>query len=306
MATKARSLMQLMRWHKPTGTILTLTPSLWTLSLHTANSCPTPDLKTCAIFTAGALVARGMGCTINDILDRKYDRQVERTKDRPLASGAISTKEALVSLGVQSCAGLYILCLNNTAVIKLGLLSGLMISSYPLFKRFTYWPQMMLALTINWGVPMGYAAVKGSVGIDDLPMFLPIYIGSICWTLLYDTVYAHQDKRDDSIIGVKSSALKLGAHTKRFLTAMNRCMLASLVLAGMQTDQTWPFYFALLSSGVYQARQIFTLNLDDPDQCWRVFDFQKYIGLIILIGALSSCALKYVEKKKDKPSENKS
>lgn len=293
MANKLRSLVELMRLHKPTGTILTLTPSLWTVGLVTSEACLIPDPKVCAIFTAGAIVARGMGCTVNDLLDRKYDRLVERTKSRPLASGALSLKEGLVSLGVQSSVGLYVLCLNNPSVIKLGLFSGLMISTYPLFKRFTYWPQAMLALTINWGVPMGYAAIKGTIEVSDLPILLPIYLGSICWTLFYDTVYAHQDKVDDSFIGVKSTALMLGTNTKNFLYQMSGCMYLSLTTAGLLTGQLWPYYLSLLFTSMFQMNMIRTVNLDNPSLCWNVFDQQKYIGLLILVGVLASTAIKH-------------
>lgn len=290
--SKSRSIVELMRWHKPTGTLLALTPSLWSVGLLTPETTAMPDLKTFAIFTAGAVVARGMGCTLNDILDRKYDRQVERTKMRPIACGDISVKEALFYLSIQSSVGLGILCLNNIEVIKLGLFSGIMISTYPLFKRFTYWPQAMLALTMNWGVVMGYAAVKGAICISDLTTLMPIYLGSIFWTLYYDTIYAHQDKNDDMFIGVKSSALKLGAGTKKFLHQMVGAMTISLSLAGYMTGQLWPYYLSLLSTGLYQANQVRNLNIDNESECWNVFDQQKYVGLIILGGVLASVALR--------------
>lgn len=296
--TKARSIMELMRWHKPTGTILTLTPALWAVGLVTPETSFLPDLRTMAIFTAGAIVARGMGCTLNDILDRKFDRHVERTKLRPIACGDISVKEALVYLTLQSTVGLYVLCLNNLTVIKLGLFSGLMIAAYPLFKRFTNWPQVMLALTFNWGVVMGFAAVQGTIGLADLAAILPIYLGANFWTLYYDTIYAHQDKTDDIYIGVKSSALALGSYTKTFLYQMSGAMFVSLSTAGMLTSQTLPYYLAITASGVYQFNQLKSLNLNDRDQCWLAFDRQKYIGLLILGGVLVSVSNKAYRKAK--------
>lgn len=293
--SKAQSLLELMRWHKPTGTLLALTPALWSVSLFSSSL---PDPKLVAIFTAGAIAARGMGCTLNDILDRKYDRQVERTKMRPIACGDISTKEALFYLAVQSSVGLFILCLNNLSVIKLGLFSGIMISIYPLFKRFTYWPQVMLALTMNWGVLMGYAAVRGSIGLSDTAIILPTYIGSIFWTLFYDTIYAHQDKTDDMFIGVKSSALALKSGTKNFLYAMTGGMATSLTFAGILTGQLWPYYLTVASTGLYQTNQVRNLNLEDVEQCWIAFDKQKYIGLSILGGVLVSMALKSKQNQK--------
>lgn len=290
--TKLRSIIELMRWDKPTGTILALTPSLWSVGLVTPDTSLYPDLKTMAIFTAGAIAARGMGCTMNDILDRKYDRLVERTKMRPIACGDITTKEGLVYLAIQSTIGLYILCLNNLSVIKLGFFSVIMISVYPLFKRFTYWPQVMLALTMNWGVLMGYAAVKGEIMLADLTVILPVYLASVLWTMYYDTIYAHQDKTDDMFIGVKSSALALGSNTKSFLNSMTSGMVASLTLAGLMTGQTWPYYTVLASTGLFQVSQVRNLNLDDKNQCWTAFNRQKYVGLFILGGVLTSVALK--------------
>lgn len=285
-----------MRWDKPTGTLLALTPSLWSVGLTTPETMMTPDLKTMVIFTAGAIAARGMGCTLNDILDRKYDKLVDRTKNRPIACGDISTKEGVLYLAIQSTIGLSILCLNNLEVIKLGLFSGLMISTYPLFKRFTYWPQIMLALTMNWGVLMGYAAVKGAICLNDLPIVLPIYLGANFWTLYYDTIYAHQDKTDDMFIGVKSSALVLGDSTKSFLKYMSGGMFLSLTLAGLLTSQLWPYYASVASAGLYQSYQIRKMNLDCKDNCWVMFDQQKYIGCLILSGVLISVALKSRKK----------
>jgi 4-hydroxybenzoate polyprenyltransferase len=298
--SKARSIAELMRWHKPTGTILTLTPALWSVGLFTPSTSSIPDAKTMAIFTAGAIVARGMGCTLNDILDRKFDRFVERTKMRPIACGDISVREALVYLGLQSVVGLYILCLNNLTVIKLGLFSGIMIATYPLFKRFTNWPQVMLALTFNWGVIMGYAAVKGGpLGLADLLTVLPIYLGANFWTLYYDTIYAHQDKTDDAFVGVKSSALALGQNTKRFLYQMSGAMFLSLSCAGLLTDQMWPYYLTLASTGIYHGLQVRSLNLDDKDECWRAFDKQKHVGILILGGVLVSVAMKSERSRRD-------
>lgn len=290
--TKTRAVIELMRWHKPIGVILALTPSLWALGLASPVTSMFPDLKTVAIFSAGAVVARGMGCTVNDMLDWKYDRLVERTKNRPIACGDISVREALLYLAIQSSVGLSILCLNNIEVIKLGVLCSLMISTYPLFKRITYWPQLMLALTINWGVIMGFAAVQAAEWMSNMHCIAPLYLGSICWTLYYDTIYAHQDKTDDMFIGVKSTALKLGINTKRFLGQTTGMMYTSLAVAGLFSSQMWPYYLSIASAGAYQSYQIVNLDLKDKEDCWTAFDRQKYIGMTILGGVLASIALK--------------
>lgn len=298
--TKTRAIVELMRWHKPIGVILALTPSLWAVGLASPASSMFPDIKTIAIFTAGAIAARGMGCTINDMLDHKYDRLVERTRSRPIACGDISVKGALLYLALQSSAGLTILCLNNIEVIKLGFVCSLMISTYPLFKRITYWPQLMLALTINWGVIMGFAAVREADWISSLHCIAPLYLGSICWTLYYDTIYAHQDKTDDMFIGVKSSALKLGVNTKRFLAQMTGLMYTSLTVAGLLTSQLWPYYLSIASAGAYQSFQLKNLDLENKEDCWTAFDKQKYIGYTILGGVMASLALRAHSERSNK------
>lgn len=298
--TKARAIVELMRWHKPIGVILALTPSLWALGLASPMGTAFPDVKTMAIFTAGAIVARGMGCTINDMLDWKYDRLVERTKNRPIACGDISVREALFYLALQSSAGLTILCLNNIEVIKLGVFCSLMISTYPLFKRITYWPQLMLALTINWGVIMGFAAVQEAEWLSNIDCVASLYLSSLCWTLYYDTIYAHQDKTDDMFIGVKSTALKLGTNTKKFLGQMTGVMYTSLTVAGLLTSQLWPYYLSVASAGAYQSFQIRNLDLENKEDCWTAFDRQKYIGMTVLGGVLTSLALRARSEKSNK------
>lgn len=292
--SKARSVIELMRWNRPTGTILALTPALWSIGLSTPTSMMLPPAPILTIFCAGAFVARGMGCTINDLLDRKYDKLVERTQNRPIACGDISPKEATVYLAIQSLVGLGILCLNNATVIQLGLASGFMIASYPLFKRFTYYPQVMLALTINWGVFMGFAAMQNDM--SQIINIVPLYLGSICWTLYYDTIYAHQDKKDDALVGIKSTALKFGSHTKPILSVFAAGMMSNLVAAGLLTSQTFPYYACVVLSGLFQVRLAERIDLDNPEECFRGFDQQKYIGLLIMTGVLSSVALKHRRK----------
>ncbi|KAG9511184.1 4-hydroxybenzoate polyprenyltransferase, mitochondrial, partial [Fragariocoptes setiger] len=297
--SRIRPYLELMRWNKPTGTILVLTPALWSIGLTASNSMAAVDPTILAIFTAGAIAARGAGCTINDLLDRNIDKHVARTKNRPIASGKISVKRGVTFLGAQGAVALSILFMNNLEVIKLGLICTGMIAIYPLFKRFTDWPQLMLALTFNWGVLMGFAAVKGSITWADSPVFMPIYVASIFWTMYYDTIYAHQDKTDDLFIGVKSSALKLGDKTRMFLTAMIIGMTTSLASAGYVTEQLWPFYFSLVCSSSYLTSQVSVIDFDSNYQCWKAFNQQKYVGAFIAAGIFVSMTMKKKNVKSD-------
>ena len=199
----ARPFVALARLDQPVGVWLLLWPCLWAIGLA---SDGLPDIGLLALFTAGAFVMRAAGCTLNDIFDRDFDARVERTRRRPLPSGAIGVKGAVAFMAVLLGAGLAILLQLNLFAILLGAGSLLLVVLYPLMKRITYWPQAFLGLTFNYGALLGWAAVEGGIG---WPAGL-LYAGGIAWTLGYDTIYAHQDKEDDLLIGVKSSAIALG------------------------------------------------------------------------------------------------
>ena len=209
----ARPYAALARLDQPVGVWLLLWPCLWAIGLA---SDGLPDLKLMVLFTVGSFVMRAAGCTLNDIFDRDFDARVERTRRRPLPSGAIGLKGAVAFMAVLLGAGLAILLqLNLFAVLLLGVGSLLLVVLYPLMKRITYWPQAFLGLTFNCGALLGWAAVEGGIG---WPAGL-LYVAGIAWTLGYDTIYAHQDKEDDLLIGVKSSAIALGQRTRPFLIA---------------------------------------------------------------------------------------
>lgn len=194
---KIRPYLYLARVDKPVGTLLLLWPCCWSVALA-APLGTIPDLLLMSKFALGAFIMRGAGCTINDLWDQDFDRQVERTKTRPLASGMLSTKDGLRFLALQLSAGLGVLLTFNSSSIAAGLLSMPLVISYPLMKRFTYWPQFVLGLTFNWGVWVGWTAVYDSVAYEQL---LPLYGAGVCWTLVYDTIYGYQDRKDDAKIG---------------------------------------------------------------------------------------------------------
>ena len=226
MPPRLRPFVALARLDHPIGVWLLLWPCLWAIALA---SDGLPDIGLLALFTAGAFVMRAAGCTLNDIFDRDFDARVERTRSRPLPSGAIGVRGAVAFMAVLLGAGLAILLQLNLFAILLGAGSLLLVVVYPLMKRITYWPQAFLGLTFNYGALLGWAAVAGGIG---WPAGL-LYAGGIAWTLGYDTIYAHQDKEDDLLVGVKSSALALGPRTRPFLIAFYVVAVAGFAGAGV-------------------------------------------------------------------------
>jgi 4-hydroxybenzoate polyprenyltransferase len=271
--------MQLMRLDRPIGTWLLLLPGWWSIALSAGFW---RGLWLFLLFAIGAVVMRGAGCVVNDIIDREFDQQVARTAGRPLASGAVSLGQAALLLAGLLTAGLLILlCLNHSAVI-LGACSLLLVFPYPLMKRITYWPQAWLGLTFNWGALLGWAAATG--GLALAPFLL--YAGGFFWTLGYDTIYAHQDKEDDLAIGVKSTALRLGEATPRWLLRFYGVALALFALAGFAAGLKLIFAIGLLLAGGQLAWQIYTLKMDDPADCLAKFRSNRIFGWILLAAIL--------------------
>jgi len=206
----ARPYARLARLDRPIGTWLLLFPGWWGIALA---STGLPDPGLLIIFAVGAVVMRGAGCTLNDIADRNYDAQVARTRLRPLSSGALTVRRAILFLVLQLAVGAAVLLTLNRTSVVLGVAVLGLIGTYPFMKRVTYWPQVFLGLNFNWGALLGWTAVTGALALG--PVLL--YLGGVFWTVGYDTIYAHQDKEDDVRIGVKSSAIALGSHTRPWL-----------------------------------------------------------------------------------------
>lgn len=255
---------------------------MWSITLA-AEPGNLPDFKMMALFGCGAFLLRGAGCTINDLLDQDIDVKVERTKIRPIASGLLTPFQGLSFLGVQLLLGLGILLqLNNYSRI-LGASSLLLVFSYPLMKRLTFWPQAYLGLTFNWGALLGWSAVRGSL---DPSVVFPLYISGVCWTLVYDTIYAHQDKEDDLKVGVKSTALRFGDLTKEWLTGFGFLGLSSLAFSGYNAHLGWPYYACLAVASGQMAWQIYTVDLSNHADCQRKFVSNKWFGALIFSGIL--------------------
>mmetsp|Transcript_70902 Transcript_70902/g.224469 ORF Transcript_70902/g.224469 Transcript_70902/m.224469 type:complete len:255 (-) Transcript_70902:48-812(-) len=242
-----------------------------------------PDLYYMSLCGAGAVLLRSAGCTVNDLWDRNIDKLVDRTKNRPLASGAISPPQAVAFLGANLAAGLGVLLQFNTFTQALGASSLLLVWAYPAMKRITYWPQAFLGLTINWGALMGWAAVHGDL---HLPAVLPLYAGGLFWTLAYDTIYAHQDKKDDVTAGVKSSALRLGDSTKAACTAFAAASTAGMVAAGLGSDAGAAYYVGAGAFGLHMLWQVHSVDLDNGADCMSKFVSNKWAGGLPFAGIM--------------------
>ena len=285
----ARPYLRLMRADRPVGTWLLLIPCWQGLALG-AISAP-PALKTAlwfaALFALGSFVMRGAGCAYNDIADRDFDAKVQRTALRPIPAGQISVRQAWVLLCILSLIGLTVLLQFNWTTVLLGISSLALVAIYPFMKRITWWPQAWLGLTFNWGALMGFSSVTGEIAAPALLL----YASGIAWTLGYDTIYAHQDKEDDALIGVKSSARRLAAKTKPTLTGF---YAAALVLAALSylTGGGAPAGLLLFLAVAAQLRwQIKALDIDDPWACLTVFRSNRDAGLLMLAPFLLAAGL---------------
>ncbi|HXV23624.1 MAG TPA: 4-hydroxybenzoate octaprenyltransferase [Alphaproteobacteria bacterium] len=275
-----RPFLKLARLDRPIGTWLLLFPCWWGLALASRGW---PDPALAIAFAVGAVVMRGAGCTYNDMVDREFDARVERTRGRPLPSGAISLRGAAVFLALQLLAGLAILFTFNTITIALGIASLALVFTYPFMKRVTWWPQAFLGLTFNWGVLMGWSAVTGDI---TLPALL-LYTGAIAWTIGYDTIYAHQDKEDDALIGLRSTALLFGAASGRWITSFYVLALVLFAAAGVAANLAWPYWIALAVASLQLGWQVHVLKLDDPADCLMHFRSNRWVGWILLAGIVA-------------------
>ncbi|MGE4279729.1 MAG: 4-hydroxybenzoate octaprenyltransferase [Magnetospirillum sp.] len=280
----ARPYLRLMRLDRPIGTWLLLFPCWWSIAL----AGPTwPDWGLMALFAVGSVVMRGAGCTINDIADHKFDAQVERTKGRPIPSGAVSLTQAGLFLAAQLLTGLVVLVQLNENAIWWGVASLALVFPYPLMKRITWWPQAWLGLTFNWGALLGWVAVTGHVALA--PVLL--YAAGILWTLGYDTIYAHQDKDDDQLIGVKSTALRLADKTRPALVAFYAGAVALIAASGWAAGLSWLFYPLLLVAAAQLAWQVATLDQDDCADCLTKFKSNRLFGWGLLVAIIAGKVL---------------
>ncbi len=297
--------LKLARVDRPIGTSLLLWPGLWSIALAAPSGC-LPDLTLMGLFGVGAFVMRGAGCTINDMWDRDIDSKVARTAQRPLASGAVSMPQAVAFLGGQLSLGLAVLTQLNSYSIALGAASLLPVALYPAAKRVTGWPQAVLGLTFNWGALLGWSAVHADL---FLPAVLPLYAGCFAWTLVYDTIYAHQDKVDDAKLGLKSSALTLGDDASRpVLTGLTAAAAAAWALSGVALMDTpyamgGAFWGGVAATSAHMMWQVRTAEWDNRQNLNDRFVSNQYAGALMLLGIVLG---KLAMEKQNQDEERKS
>jgi 4-hydroxybenzoate polyprenyltransferase len=265
----------LARLDRPIGAWLLFLPGLWGILLARPGAPEATRLV--VLFGVGAMVMRSAGCIVNDLWDRDIDRKVARTAGRPLASGALRPRQALAFLAVLLAAGLAILLQLNVLCWVLGTASLVLVALYPLAKRVTWWPQLMMGFTFGFGAPLGYAAGAGR--IDGA--LAALYGAAILWDLGFDTIYAHQDREDDALVGIGSTARLFGERTSPFLAACYAGTVVLLAIAGWLAGLSGWFYPALLVPAALLLRQVLVLDIDDPGLCLRLFRANREVGLAV-------------------------
>jgi 4-hydroxybenzoate polyprenyltransferase len=270
----------LARFDRPIGAWLLVLPGFWAIAAAAPGWAEGARLV--LLFLIGAFAMRAAGCVVNDLWDRDLDRQVERTRGRPLASGAIRSGQALVFLGLLCAIGAAVLVQLPLAAILVGLASLVPIALYPLAKRVTDWPQAVLGFVFSWAAPTGWAAATG--GLD--PAAFALWLAGFFWILGYDTIYAHQDREDDAMVGIRSTARKFGARSALFVGSCYAATLALLGVAGALAGASVWFFLALLVPGWMLARQVRTLDIQDPALCLTLFKSNREAGLAIALAFL--------------------
>jgi 4-hydroxybenzoate polyprenyltransferase len=273
--------LRLARLDRPIGSWLLLMPCWWSLGLAGIHAGEFPYPWHIVLFFIGAFAMRGAGCTWNDLVDRDLDGRVERTRSRPIPSGQVSVRQAYGFMLLQLLLGLAVLLQFNVFTILCGFASLSVIVIYPFMKRITYWPQIVLGLAFSWGALMGWPAAFAR--LDWQPVVL--YGGSICWVIAYDTIYAHQDREDDMLVGIKSTALLFREKTKPMLAAFFAAAIVLIGWAGLMSDGGGIFLCGLALFAAHLAWQVWTIDINDPAQCLMLFKSNRDAGLI-LFGAM--------------------
>ena len=272
---KLKIIIELTRLNKPIGFMLLFWPCLWGLTLgYFFNNETIIYLKYIALFFLGSILMRSAGCIFNDIVDRNFDKKVERTKNRPIASGKISVSESFIYIVMLCLASLLVLLQFNKLTIMLGMSSMVFAFSYPFMKRITYWPQLFLGLTFNWGIIMGWTAITNNISIEPLLL----YISAIFWTLGYDTIYGLQDMHDDEIIGVKSTSIKFKNNPKVFVgSCYCLCVLFILIMFFMMDLNKYILFFSIpfIVSLFYQIK---IFDIKNEKSCLNAFKFNNFSG----------------------------
>ncbi len=276
-----RPYLRLARLDRPIGSWLLLIPCWWSLGLAAIHAGQPVNIRHAVLFFIGAFAMRGAGCTWNDLVDRDLDGLVERTRSRPIPSKQVTIAQATAFMLAQALVGFLVLIQFNRFTVLTGLASLLVVVIYPFMKRITYWPQIFLGLAFSWGALMGWPAEFARL---DWPA-LVLYAGSICWVIGYDTIYAHQDREDDLLIGIKSTALLFGERTPPMLAAFYVCAVMLIAAAGFMAGGGIVFAIGMIAFAGHLAWQVTRLDIDDPAHCLKLFRSNRDAALI-LFGAM--------------------
>jgi 4-hydroxybenzoate polyprenyltransferase len=270
----------LARFDRPIGAWLLVLPGFWAFAL----AAPTvvEGLRLALLFLLGAFAMRGAGCVVNDLWDRELDRQVERTRGRPLAAGTVQPWQALAFVVALGLVGLFVLVQLSWSAILIGVCSLVPIALYPLAKRVTDYPQAVLGFVFSWAAPTGYAAATG--GLDGAA--LALWLAGFFWILGYDTIYAHQDRADDAAVGIRSTARRFEHSSQRFIGACYAACVAALALSGWLAGLSWWCLPALAVPAAMLAWQVRRLDIHDPALCLRLFKANREVGLVIALAFL--------------------
>tara|TARA_B110001452_G_scaffold240016_1_gene221342 strand:+ start:356 stop:1219 length:864 start_codon:yes stop_codon:yes gene_type:complete len=275
---------ELTRLKKPIGYMLLFWPCAWGLTIaYDFSDNLTNYFFFLSLFFLGSVLMRSAGCIVNDISDKEFDKKVERTKDRPIASNKISIKLAIFYSGVLCLLALFVLINFNNLTIILALCSMPLAFTYPLMKRYTYWPQLFLGITFNYGLILGWVSIKGN--IDIIPIIF--YFGAIFWTLGYDTIYGFQDIKDDEIIGIKSTSIKFKKNPKLFLSLCYVMFLICILIVGFLMKFNYLFFlFSTITMIQLFFYQIKKLEINSPSEALVIFKSNNFVGILILINIL--------------------
>jgi 4-hydroxybenzoate polyprenyltransferase len=276
---------RLMRFDRPIGILLLLWPTWWALLIAGDGS---PRVRTVLIFTAGVVLMRAAGCIMNDVADRNYDPHVERTRSRPLASGELSLRQALLAFALLMALAFGLVLLTNPLTIKLAFVGAALAATYPLFKRFTHLPQCVLGVAFGWGCIMSFAAETGGV---PWPAWWLLVI-NVFWSVIYDTLYAMVDREDDMEIGVKSTAILFGKYDLTITAVLMVIMCVLLTTLGLRLDLTWPWYVSVLAAAALFVYQLWLSRGRTRDGCFRAFLNNNWVGVVLFTGLLAHYGLR--------------
>jgi len=285
--TATRPYLRLARLDRPIGSWLLLMPCWWSVGLAGMRADHFPNAWHIVLFFIGAFAMRGAGCTWNDLVDRDLDGLVERTRSRPIPSKQVTVAQATIFMLAQALVGLLVLVQFNRFTVMCGIASLLVVAVYPFMKRVTYWPQIGLGLAFSWGALMGWPAAFGRL---DAPA-LVLYAGSIAWVIGYDTIYAHQDREDDALIGIKSTALLFGQNTAPMLASFYGAAVVLIGIAGLMAGGGLVFLLGLTGFAAHLAWQVLRLDVNDPTHCLRQFKSNRDAGLILFASMLLEAAI---------------